>query len=113
MTVANAVERFEQHSIRAELHQRSDVDVVGSKVDTRTEAQASIRKRFDTLSILLRNLFADYDKCQRDNAGVGIEVKFQMDALMEGAYKAWLTENGGRAEGPGEAPVPPITEDNR
>src|SRR6187397_2603036 len=78
------------HSIRAELYQRSDVDVVGSKVDTRTEAQASIRKRFDTLSILLRNLFADYDKCQRDNAGVGIEVKFQMDALMEGAYKAWL-----------------------
>ena len=105
-------EEYAQHSVRAELYQRSDVDVVGSKVDTRLDALARIRKDFDAAGAYLRKLFTEYDKAQKDATGVGITLAFDMDAPLQAAYNAWLTENGKRAEGPGEAPIPVIHEDN-
>ena len=97
------------HSVRAEL--RSDVTVL-PKAQARTDELALIRTRLDNAALLLRTLFAAYDKAQKDLAGVGVEAKCVMDGPMTAAYGAWLSENGGRAEGPGEAPIPVIHEDN-
>ena len=102
----NYLDDNSHHSVRA------DVNVIGSKVDNRTEAFARISSRLDDAARLERELFAAYEKAQADLRGVGVEISKRMDGPQAAAYSAWLSEEGGRAEGPGEAPIPIVHEDN-
>ena len=91
----------------------SDVRVIGSKIDARTDVMAGVRRDFDAAEKLLSDLFSRYEKALTDMAGVGIEAQFSMSRKLSAAFAAWQVERGKSVEGLGEAPVPPLHEDNR
>ena len=102
----------ERHSVRAELHRRADVNVIGSKLETRTGTMAQVRRDFDSAEKLLSELFARYIKALTDLAGVGVEAQFSMSRKLSASFNAWQAENGKSVEELGEAPLPSLHEDN-
>lgn len=107
-----SLQEKERYGDNARHSVRSDVEVIGPKLEARTGAMAHVRRDFDSAELLLDELFTRYEKALADMAGVGIEAQFAMSRKLGAAFNAWLAENGKSVEELGEAPVPPLHDNN-